>query len=454
MNQYDAIIVGFGKGGKTLAADLAAQGQTVALVERSAMMYGGTCINVGCIPSKSLVRSALASAQQPELDFAQKRALYTAAVAEKRRLTAMLRQKNYDKLNALPNVTIFTGSGSFEDAHSLRVRTADGETVIRGMRIFINTGSRSVEPPIAGLADNPLVYYSDTLMALTALPARLAIIGGGYIGLEFAAMYANFGAEVTVLQDGDVLIPREDEDISSAIKQALAAKGVHFLLGAAIERVETAQGQATIHYRRHEQEATLSADAVLVATGRRPNTDGLAPEAAGVDMTPRGAVQVDAHLHTSVPHIWAMGDVTGGLQFTYVSLDDYRIIRAQLAGETYNAVQRKNVPYSVFIDPPFSRVGLNEKEALAAGHRVKIARLPAAAIPKAQVLKQTTGQLKAVIDADTDKILGAMLFCEESYEMINTVKLAMDLDADYRVLRDQIFTHPTMSEALNDLFNL
>lgn len=452
MKHYDAVIIGFGKGGKTLAGSLAGMGKKVAMIEKSDKMYGGTCINVGCIPTKSLVNSAKASVIQKPGSYDEKNRLYWEAVEEKRRLTGMLRKKNFDKLNDLDNVTVYNGLGSFVSANRVKIETAEETFEVEGDQIFINTGSVSVIPPIKGIEGNPYVYTSDSLMELDVLPKRLAIIGGGYIGLEYASMYTDFGAEVTVYQIEDKLIPREDRDIAEAIQKAFEDKGVRFEMNVQTEEIENAGDEAVVHYKKDGTALSASADAVLIATGRKPNTDGLNLEAAGVEKTPRGAVKVDEKLRTSAPNIWAMGDVAGGLQFTYVSLDDFRIVKDQLAGSGKRASNDRTVPYSVFIDPPFSRVGLNEEEAAARGYHVKIAKLPAAAIPKAQVLRKPVGLLKAVIDADTNKILGAMLFCEESYEMINIVKLAMDAGLDYTVLRDQIFTHPTMSEALNDLF--
>lgn len=452
MKHYDAVIIGFGKGGKTLAGSLAGMGKKVAMIEKSDKMYGGTCINVGCIPTKSLVNSAKASVIQKPGSYDEKNRLYWEAVEEKRRLTGMLRKKNFDKLNDLDNVTVYNGLGSFVSANRVKIETAEETFEVEGDQIFINTGSVSVIPPIKGIEGNPYVYTSDSLMELDVLPKRLAIIGGGYIGLEYASMYTDFGAEVTVYQIEDKLIPREDRDIAEAIQKAFEDKGVRFEMNVQTEEIENAGDEAVVHYKKDGTALSASADAVLIATGRKPNTDGLNLEAAGVEKTPRGAVKVDEKLRTSAPNIWAMGDVAGGLQFTYVSLDDFRIVKDQLAGSGKRASNDRTVPYSVFIDPPFSRVGLNEEEAAAQGYHVKISKLPAAAIPKAQVLRKPVGLLKAVIDADTNKILGAMLFCEESYEMINIVKLAMDAGLDYTVLRDQIFTHPTMSEALNDLF--
>lgn len=452
--KYDAIIIGFGKGGKTLAGALAKQGKKVALIEKSAQMYGGTCINVGCIPSKSLVTSAKESAKHADAPFEEKAALYANAIAEKIRVTTLLRGKNFDKLDSLDNVTIYNGLASFVSNTEVQVQTAAETFVLTGENIFINTGSTPVLPPIKGLRENPFVYTSEGMMALPELPRRLAIIGGGYIGLEFASMYTSFGSKVTVVQDGDVFLPREDADIAAEIKSVLEKRGVSFVTGAKITEIAGEQAFASVHFTKDNAECQLEAEAVLVATGRRPNTDALNAAAAGVDLTPRGAVQVNEHLKTTAPNIWAMGDVVGGLQFTYISLDDYRIVLSQLNGGEKTTANRKNIPYSVFLSVPFSRVGLNEQEAKDKGYNVKIVKMPAAAIPKAQVLRTTDGMLKAVIDADSGKILGAMLFCEESYEMINLVKLAMDADIPYTALRDGIYTHPTMTEAFNDLFAL
>ncbi|WP_130861415.1 FAD-dependent oxidoreductase [Bacilliculturomica massiliensis] len=459
MERYDAVIIGFGKGGKTLAGKLAAAGKTVAVIERSDRMYGGTCINVGCIPSKSLVKNAKQAAHNPEWSFEEKAAFYAAAIEEKRGLTTALRKKNFDKLNDMNNVDIYNGQARFLSADTVEVSTAEETLVLEGDKIFINTGAEPVIPPIEGLKDNSRVYFSETMLDLETLPRRMAIIGGGYIGMEFASIYSGFGSQVTVFQDGGVFLPKEDEDMAAEIRGVLEEKGVNFRLGAEVEKFEDGPEVSRIVYRWKGESLELEADAILVATGRRPNTEGLNAEAAGVELTPRGAVKVDDNRKTTAENIWAMGDVAGGLQFTYVSLDDFRIVWSQLcegcsSGKpNYTADQRRNVPYSVFLEPSFSRVGLNEREARAAGYHVRIAKLPAAAIPKAQVLKQPRGLLKAVIDQETGRILGAMLFCEESHEMINIVKLAMDLDVHYTVLRDQIFTHPTMSEALNDLFS-
>ena len=452
MNQYDAVIIGFGKGGKTMAGALGAAGKKVALIERSSMMYGGTCINVGCIPTKSLVyRAGLAFAKGGEQNH--KADAYREAMAQKDALTARLRKKNYDKLDSSPNITVMDGTASFVSPHVVEVVNGEERFRVEGELIFINTGSSAFVPPIEGLKDNPYVYTSEGLLNRRELPEKLVIIGGGYIGVEFSSIYASFGSEVTILQDGDVFLPREDAEIAGEVKKSLEARGVRVLTGVKTKAVRQGQGKALVDLEGKEGPLELQADAVLVATGRRPNTKDLNLKAAGVEVNARGGIITDDSLRTTAPHIYAMGDVRGGLQFTYISLDDFRIVKSSVLGDgSYDLKKRGAVPYSVFLNPPFSRVGMGEKEALEAGYKVKVAKLTAASIPKAQVLEQPVGLLKAVIDEETGLILGAHLFCEESYELINMIKLAMDAKLPYTVLRDTIYTHPTMSEAFNDLF--
>ena len=449
---YDAIIIGFGKGGKTLAATLAARGQSVALVEKSASMYGGTCINVACIPTKSLVHRAAQSAVAGGT-WEERQERYAQAIARKEVLTATLRGKNYHKVADAPTATVIDGTASFVDARHVSIAREDGALVIEGEKVFINTGSRPFVPPIPGLADSRNVFVSETLLDLETLPRELVIIGGGYIGLEFASMYANFGSHVSIVADGTRFLPREDEQVAGVVLESLRSRGIDVLLGARTLSVRDEGERTALSLEVDGEKTEPVADAVLVATGRRPNVEGLALEKAGVELTERGAVRVDEHLRTTAPGVWAMGDVVGGLQFTYVSLDDFRIVASDVLGDGSRTTKNRGaVPYSVFIDPPFSRVGLSEGQALAEGYAIKVATLPAAAIPKANVLEKPVGLLKVVIDADTDLILGAHLFCEESHETINLVKLAMDAHVPYTTLRDSIYTHPTMTEALNDLF--
>ena len=456
MNAFDVIIIGFGKGGKTLAAEFAKRGQKVAIIERSDKMYGGTCINIGCIPTKTLVHQAKMASALKDATFEERSEFYRNAVSVKESVTSALRNKNYHNLADNPNVTVYTGIGSFVSADVVAVRTATEEIRLTSKQIIINTGAETVIPPIEGIAGNPFVYTSTSIMELADLPRRLVIIGGGYIGLEFASMYASFGSQVTVLESYPELIAREDRDIAASVKETLEKKGIVFRMNAKVQSVNRVEDKAIVTFADSQTNEVfvLEADAVLLATGRRPNTKDLNLEVAGVEVDVRGAIIVDEYLKTTNPNIRAVGDVKGGLQFTYISLDDYRIVREDLFGDKERRTGDRNpVSYSVFIDPPLSRIGLNEEEARRQNRDIIVKKLPVMAIPRAKTLGETDGLLKAIIDKNTGKILGCVFFAPDSGEVINTVAVAMKTGQDYTFLRDFIFTHPSMSEALNDLFS-
>lgn len=452
MRKYTDVIIGFGKGGKTLAAKLAANGHKVALIEASKKMYGGTCINVACLPSKFLENNARLS-QSIGGDFETRATFYKKVIADKKVLISALREKNYQKL--ADKVDVIDGFASFIDAHTINVQTENGNLEINADRFFINTGARPFIPQIKGLLESQYVYLSETMMDNDQLPKELVIIGGGYIGVEFASYYANFGSKVTLIQDGKEFLPREDQEVVALVEKSFEKRGIQIIREAKVEAILDEDKNALIQLMVNSKPVKIKADAILVATGRRPNVEGLNLTNAGVELTERNAIKVDETLRTTADNIWAMGDVVGGLQFTYISLDDSRIIASQLLGDKKRTLNNRGVvPYSIFIDPPFSRVGMSEKEALTAGYEIKIARLLSMAVPKAKVLNQTEGMLKVIIDAKTNMILGAHFFSAESHELINMIKLAMDAGLPYQVLRDNIYTHPTMSEALNDLLSI
>ena len=439
MNQYQAIIIGFGKAGKTLAATLAKADWKVAIIEQSNTMYGGTCINIGCIPTKTLVHDA-----EMQHDFA-------AAMQRKTDVVRFLRDKNFHNLAGLDNVDVIEGRAEFVDNHTVRVIQATGTRELRGEKIFINTGAQSTIPDIKGLSSTPGVFDSTGLLNLAQRPQRLGILGGGYIGVEFASMFANFGSKVTIFEAAPLFLPREDRDVADAIARILRDKGVELILNANVRSVSSQDGAVQVQM----PEETHLVDALLIASGRKPATEALQLKNAGVDVNERGGIIVNRYLRTSADNIWAMGDVTGGLQFTYISLDDFRIVRDSLLGDGLrNTGDRQNVPYSVFMTPPLSRVGMSEAQARASGAEVQVVMLPVTAIPRARVMDDTRGMLKAVVDVNTQRILGVSLLCVDSHEMINIVKTVMDAGLPYTVLRDQIFTHPSMSESLNDLFAL
>ncbi len=452
IKNYDAVILGFGKGGKTLAAFLADRGQSVALVERSDAMYGGACINIACIPTKAMIHEAHKAVCRGLETFADKAAAYKAAVAHKNTITALLRRKNYEDLANREHCDVFTGTASFRSAHEVVVTGQAEELVLHGEKIFINTGGESVLPPVPGVRESARVYTSTTLLDLEELPRRLAIVGGGYIALEFASFFAMFGSEVTMLEREARLLPREDEDVAASVRGALEAQGVTVITGSRVEAIRDGADETEVACTRDGNRFVVAADAVLLATGRRPMTEGLNLEAAGVKLTEQGAIAVDERLHTSAPGIWALGDVKGGPQFTYISLDDFRIIRDELFGQGKRVTGDRDPAYTVFTEPPLARLGLTEEAARARYGEVLVATLPTAAIPRAVLMGEGTGLLKAVVDPKTGAILGCALHCANAGEMINTVEAAVHAGKEYTFLRDMIYMHPSMTEALNMLF--
>ncbi|UXS29448.1 FAD-containing oxidoreductase [Staphylococcus delphini] len=440
MEKYDLIVVGFGKAGKTLAKFAAQQGKKVAVIEKSAEMYGGTCINIGCIPSKVLVHDGIEAVS------------FNDAMQRKRDVVSALNNKNYHNLADEDTVDVINMTASFKSAHEIDLLNAQGDTVktIEGTNIVINTGAKSVIPNIKGIDTSKRVYDSKAIMDLTQQPKRLVIVGGGYIALEFASMFANFGTEVTVLERADHVLKKEDEAIAKQVTEDLTQKGIQFVFDAETEAI---QDEADVT-KVVTSQGTFEADAVLVATGRKPNAEGLNLEAAGVQLGKRGEVVVNDKLQTSVDHIYAVGDVNGGLQFTYISLDDFRIVKSQIFGDGQRTLeQRGAVPYTMFIDPPMSRVGMTAVEAREKGYEVLENQVPVNTMPRHKINNDTRGLFKAVVDAKSGQVLGATLYGKQSEELINIVKLVIDQQLAYTVLRDQIYTHPTMAESFNDLFN-
>ncbi|HEC2189850.1 TPA: FAD-containing oxidoreductase [Staphylococcus delphini] len=440
MEKYDLIVVGFGKAGKTLAKFAAQQGKKVAVIEKSAEMYGGTCINIGCIPSKVLVHDGIEAVS------------FNDAMQRKRDVVSALNNKNYHNLADEDTVDVIHMTASFKSAHEIDLLNAQGDTVktIEGTNIVINTGAKSVIPNIKGIDTSKRVYDSKAMMDLTQQPKRLVIVGGGYIALEFASIFANFGTEVTVLERADHILKKEDEAIAKQVTEDLTQKGIQFVFDAEAEAI---QDEADVT-KVVTSQGTFEADAVLVATGRKPNTEGLNLEAVGVQLGKRGEVVVNDKLQTSVDHIYAVGDVNGGLQFTYISLDDFRIVKSQLFGDGQRTLeQRGAVPYTMFIDPPMSRVGMTAAEAREKGYEVLENQVPVNTMPRHKINNDTRGLFKAVVDAKSGQVLGATLYGKQSEELINIVKLVIDQQLSYTVLRDQIYTHPTMAESFNDLFN-
>lgn len=441
MQEFKNIVIGFGKGGKTLAKNLAAKGESVLVVEKSKKMYGGTCINIACLPSKNMIINA-----QRGINFED-------AVKEKDEMTTVLRNKNYHMVADEETATVLDGTAKFIDNHTIEIVLDSGErTEVKGERIFINTGATPIILQVKGLKESKYILDSTAAMDQNSLPNELVILGAGYIGMEFASMFARYGAKVTVLDTNEKFLKREDDDISEMLFNDLSQDGIEFKLGVKVVEVKDLSDKVEIIYEINGKKQTVKADKLLVATGRKPVTEGLGLENTDIELDERGAIKVDDYLRTTAENVWAIGDVKGGPQFTYISLDDFRIIFDQLYGKGKRKVSDRNlVPYSVFITPALSRVGLNEVEAKNKEIEYKLFKLAATSIPKAKVIGNTRGMYKILVDPDTEEILGATIYGEESYEVINLIALAMKAKLPYTMLRDQIYTHPTMTEALNDV---
>lgn len=447
----DILIIGFGKGGKVVAAKLGRLGKRVVLVEQSDRMYGGTCPNVGCVPTKGLVhRSHKRRPGDPAQDW------YARSIQEVQSIREMMRRGNFETLNSIETVTVLTGRATFIDPHTVKVVTAGERLTVAADTILINTGSEPIIPDIPGLAVNKRTLTSTDLIETTVLPERLAIVGGGYLGIEFASIYRAFGSEVTMFVRAPRILGREDDDIAAVAESILAGEGIEIVTGAHVMEVRDDESGAMVVYDKDGQQHSVEVDNILAAAGRAPATGDLGLDAAGVRATAAGAIEVDEYLRTSQPHIYALGDDKGEEPFTtYLSLDDSRIVLDQLTGDgRRSTTDRVVVPRTMFMTPPLATVGLTEREAREAGRRVKIASQPVAeivAMPRAYAVEETRGVMKFVIDAETDEILGAALLSVDAQEIINTVALAMRHGIKAAELRDAVYTHPSSTEAFNDV---
>lgn len=452
IEQVDLLVVGGGKGGKTLAMDRARAGLEVVMVERR--MIGGTCINVACIPTKALVTSARAlRVYQRAREFGfisdtPARTDLSLLRAHKEGVVAGMVAGNH-KSFIDSGMDFVMGEATFVAERTVRVELGDGTVRhIRGADTVINTGARPHVPNIPGLHGSNAMT-SDTLLQLERIPEHLLVLGAGPVGLEFADMFSTFGSRVTVISRDERLLPHEDREISQHVSRLLAENGVDCLFGRTVEAIEQhSPDRVTLVL---DDGAEISGSDLLVAVGREPVTDGLHLDKAGVRTTDKGFIAVDEYLATSAPRTWAVGDVAGTPQFTHASLDDYRIVKANMAGGN-RTTQGRLLPRTTFLSFDLAHVGLTEDEARHAGHAVRLARLPAAAIPRSHIARETHGLWKAVVDATTDRILGASLFGLEAGEVITTVQTAMLAGLPYSALRDLPITHPTMNEGLNLLF--
>ncbi len=452
---YEDVVLGSGAGGKLLSWHLARSGRRVAVVERR--YIGGSCPNINCLPSKNEIWSAKVA---DLLHHAARFGIVTGSVAVD---MAKVRQRKREMVEGLvalhldlyhkSGAELIMGDGKFVAPKTLEVRLRDGGTrVLTGERVFLNLGTRATIPPVPGLADaRPLTHIE--ALELDRLPAHLIVFGGGYVGLELAQAYRRFGSRVTVLERGPQLAGREDPDVAEAIGQLFADEGIEVLLSAEALKVEGQSGKSVrLQLRTPQGERLVEGSDILAATGRTPNTAGIGLDIAGVRLEERGYVQVNDRLETSAPQVWAMGECAGSPQFTHVAEDDFRIVRDNLAGRSRTTRDRL-IPFCLFTDPPLARVGLSETEARQRGIAVRVAKLPMSFVLRTRTTAETHGFMKALVDAQTDRILGFTMFGPEAGEVVAVVQTAMLAGLPFTGLRDAILAHPTMAEGLNELFS-
>jgi pyruvate/2-oxoglutarate dehydrogenase complex dihydrolipoamide dehydrogenase (E3) component len=453
---YDAVVIGAGQGGVPLARTLAGAGRKTALVEREHV--GGTCINEGCTPSKTIVASAKAAYfDRRSGDYGIQNGPVSVDMVKvrqrKRDMVESFRGGSERRIEDTENLDLVRGEARFTGPKELEVRLDGGETLeLRADNVFINVGARPGSVPLEGLDGVPALN-STSIMELDEVPEHLLVLGGGYVGLEFAQMFGRFGSEVTVVQRGKQLLTREDADVAEAVAEILRQDGVEVLLEAEAQRVEqTGDGRIRLTIQTPEGESTLSGSHLLVAAGRPPNTDLLNLEAAGVETDRRGLIKVNERLETNVPGIWALGDVKGGPAFTHISYDDFRIIRTNLLEGGDATIADRLVPYTLFTDPQLGRIGLSEQEAQAQGRNFHVAKMPMSYVARALEVDEARGFMKALVDAETDQILGCAVLGIEGGEIMAMMQIAMMGKVPYTALRDAVFSHPTLAESLNNLF--
>lgn len=452
VEKFDYLIVGGGKGGKSLAMALGPAGKKVALVEEG--QIGGTCINVACIPTKTMVASAkllhhVNHGDQFGLSVKNGGEQIKGVIDRKRRVVKGMVDTHKLLFGSTPNMQFILGIAKFVDHKVVEVSTIDGGTRrLTADRIVINTGSAPMVPNTPGLAEAGYLTNA-SIMELEELPSHLCIVGGGYIALEFAQIFRRLGSDVTVLLRTERFLPKEDEDIAAAIKEVLEKEGIRFVSGVDVTSVSRTGKIAKLALKKGDTEETLECSHILVATGRVSNNEKLHPEMTGVRLDKRGYIEVSEYLETSAEDIWAIGDCNGGPHFTHVSWDDYRILRDLFLHNIKRSTKGRLVPYTLFVDPELGRVGLTEQDARKAGREILIAKMPAAKVPRATTAGETRGVLKAVIDKNSKQILGCSIFAHEGGEIMSVVQAGMLGNLTYEQMRDAIWTHPTMAESLN-----
>lgn len=449
--KYDAIIIGSGQAGNPLSESLTDQGLKVALIEKAHL--GGTCINTGCTPTKTMVASAQVAyyarnAARWGVHTGDVRVDLPKIIARKDAIVASFRSGHERKVESRDNLHLYRGHARFLGPRQVVV----GDQALESERIFINTGTRTDIPRLEGLEQ--VNYLTNaTLMQVSDLPEHLLVLGGGYIGLEFGQMFLRFGSRVTVVHRGSEILTREDPDVAGELQKVLEAEGIRFVLNARTTRVAKQNGQIALTLEAGNGSQTVAGSHLLVATGRRPNTDDLGLDKAGVEIDKRGYIKVNGRLETNVPGIWALGDVKGGPAFTHISYDDYQIVYGNLFEGRNLTIENRIVPYSVFTDPQLGRVGMTEKEARGTGRKLKIGKIPTSWVARAIERDETAGLMKLIVDAENNRILGAAILATEGGELVQILGTVMLAGAPYTILKGAIYIHPTLAEGFFSLMD-
>ena len=444
---HDAIVIGTGQAGPSMAARLTGEGLKTAIIERK--LFGGTCVNVGCIPTKALVASARAAymARRGE-DFGVviDGSINVDMKRVRARKDAIVRQSSEGVTNWLrnmPNCTVYEGHARFEDSHVVRV---DGER-LKAERIFINTGARAFIPDLPGL--NEIDYLTNSpMMDLDFLPEHLIIVGGSYIGLEFAQMYRRFGSRVTIVEMQDRLIARDDDDVSEAVREVVQNEGIEVRLRARCVAVKKRDGGVSVRVECDAGAPEVVGSHLLVAVGRKPNTDDLGLNEAGIETDRRGFIRVDDQLRTNVPNVWALGDVNGRGAFTHTSFNDFEIVAANLFDDDRRSVSDRITAYGLYIDPPLGRAGMTEREVRASGRKALMGKMMMARVGRARERGETQGFMKILVDAETERILGAAVLGIGGDEVIHSILDIMYADAPYTTIQRAMHVHPTVTELI------
>ena len=453
--EYDVVILGGGTGSTIAAWTLANQGRRVAVIDRK--YVGGSCPNIACLPSKNIIHSAKVASyfrRSEEFGIAKEgfRVNMSAVRGRKRAMVSSLNDLYLD-IYKKSGAEFILASGRFIGPRTLQATLPGGKSrQLRGANVIISTGTRAALDPIPGLAEaQPLTHIE--ALELDEIPEHLVVIGGGYVGLELSQAMRRFGSEVTVIERNGQLVHREDEDVTEALSGLFNDEGIDILLNAQIQRISGKSGQSVkIVLEQNGVEKTLEGSHVLVAAGRNPNTEGLGLELADVELTDRGYIKVNERLETTAPGVWAIGEVAGSPQFTHVSIDDFRVVRDNLAGGNHVTTGRQ-VPFCLFTDPEFARVGLNENQARSQGIAYRLFKIPMEGVLRARTLSETRGFLKALVEINGDRILGFTAFGVGAGEIMSSVQIAMIAGVPYTALRETILTHPTLVEGLGALFS-